>query len=154
MDPVDLEAPFRFRHQIDVRFRDVDAMANAHHSLPLVYFEEARAAYWREVVGRARLEDIDYTVGEAELRYHGRIRFPARLTVGLRTCRLGGKSFTIEYVLWGEDGSALVTGRTTQVMYDYAADRSKVIPAEVRRRIEAWEAEGAEGQRVVHRRGR
>ena len=139
MEPVDLEAEFRFRHHVDVRFRDVDAMGNAHHSLPLIYIEEARAAYWREVVGRPTLADVDYTVGEAELRFHRRILFPARLDVGVRTTRLGNSSFTMEYALRDEGGAVLTTGRTVLVMYDYAQGRSKPIPEEVRRRIEAWE---------------
>ncbi|HEX7117615.1 MAG TPA: thioesterase family protein [Longimicrobiales bacterium] len=139
MERVDTGAAFRFRHVVDVRFRDVDAMGNAHHSLPLIYFEEARAAYWREVVGRATLADVDYTVGEAELRFHERILFPQRLTVGVRTTWLGSKSLTMEYVLWAEAGAVLTTGRTVLVMYDYATRRSKPIPEEVRRRIEAWE---------------
>lgn len=139
MEPVDLGAEFRFRRPIDVRFRDVDAMGNAHHSVPLIYFEEARAAYWREVVGRPALADIDYTVGEAELRFHERITFPARLTVGVRTTRLGNSSFTMEYALWDEAGAVLTTGRTVLVMYDYERGRSKPIPDDVRRRIEEWE---------------
>lgn len=139
MEAVDVGAEFRFRRQVDVRFRDVDAMGNAHHSLPLIYFEEARAAYWREVVGRPTLADIDYTVGEAELRFHKRITFPARLTVGVRTTRLGNSSFTMEYVLWDEAGTVLTTGRTVLVMYDYERERSKPIPDDVRRRIEVWE---------------
>lgn len=146
MEPVDAGAEFRFRHAVDVRFRDVDAMGNAHHSLPLIYFEEARAAYWRQVVGRETLAGIDYTVGEAELRYHARIHFPARLTVGVRTTRLGTASFTMEYVLWDEAGRVLATGRTALVMYDYAVGRSKPIPAEVRRRIEGWEGGRAEAE--------
>ncbi|HEX6938913.1 MAG TPA: thioesterase family protein [Longimicrobiales bacterium] len=140
MELVDTGADFRFRHAVDVRFRDVDAMGNVHHSLPLIYFEEARAAYWREVVGRETLADVDYTVGEVEVRFHARILFPQRLTVGVRTTRLGEKSFTMEYVLWGEAGEVLTTGRTVLVMYDYAAGRTKRIPDAVRGRIEAWEA--------------
>ena len=139
MEPVDCGADFRFRHPVAVRFRDVDALGNAHHSLPLIYFEEARAAYWREVVGRTSLEEIDYTVGQAELRYHARIFFPARLSVGVRTTHLGRSSLTMEYVLWDETGAVLTTGRTVLVMYDYDAGASKPIPDEVRRRIEAFE---------------
>ncbi len=142
MVPVDTGADFRFRHSVDVRFRDVDALGNAHHSLPLIYFEEARAKYWREVVGQHGLEGIDYTVGEAELRYHARILYPAKLTVGLRTPRLGTKSLTMEYVLWAESGTVLATGRTLLVMYDYTTGRSKPIPEAVRHRIEAFEGIG------------
>ena len=44
--------PYRFRHPVEVRFKDIDIGGHAHHSHALVYFEEARSAYWREGVGR------------------------------------------------------------------------------------------------------
>lgn len=133
----------RFRHPVEVRFHDLDAMGHAHHTLPLVYFEEARAAYWREVAGRARVEDIDYVIGEVQVRYHARIRYPARLEVGVRVSHIGGKSFVMEYELRDSDGERLASGRTVQVMYDYAAGRAVAVPEELRARILAYE--GTEG---------
>lgn len=129
----------RFRHHVEVRFHDLDAMGHAHHTLPLIYFEEARAAYWREVAGRAGVEDIDYVMGEVQVRYHGRIRYPARLEVGVRVSQIGGKSFVMEYELRDAEGVLLASGRTVQVMYDYAAGRSVAMPAELRERIRAFE---------------
>ena len=61
---------FRFQYLVAVRFRDIDVGGHAHHSEALIYFEEARAAYWREVVGRARIGDIDYIMAEASVRWH------------------------------------------------------------------------------------
>jgi len=46
------EAPFRFHHPVVVRLWDIDVGGHAHRSEALMYFEEARAAYWREVVGK------------------------------------------------------------------------------------------------------
>ena len=136
-----LPAPddFRFLHQVDVRFRDLDPMGHAHHSLPLMYWEEARAKYWREVAGREAVLDIDYVMGEVTLRYHRRILYPARLTAGVRVTRLGRSSFEMAYGLWDVAGEILSSGGSTQVLYDYAAGRSKPFDAETRRRIEAHE---------------
>lgn len=131
----------RFHHPVEVRFHDLDAMGHAHHTLPLVYFEEARAAYWREVAGRASVEDIDYVIGEVQVRYHARIRYPARLEVGVRVSHIGGKSFVMEYELRDGEGVLLATGRTVQVMYDYVAGRSIPVPAELVERIRAFEGE-------------
>jgi len=130
---------FRFRHPVEVRFRDLDPMGHAHHSLALIYFEEARGAYWREVVGRTGLEGIDFIMGETHVRHHARVRYPARLEVGVRVTSLGAKSFTMEYELRTGSGELLASGRTAQVMYDYAAACSKPIPPEVRRAIRAFE---------------
>lgn len=130
---------FRFRRFVDVRFRDLDAMGHAHHTLPLVFLEEVRAAYWREVAGRAGLRDIDYVMAEVTVRYHRRIEWPARVDVGIRVSRLGDKSFTMEFEILGEDGEPVASGATVQVSYDYEAGTSRPIPTELRSRIEAFE---------------
>lgn len=134
---------FRFRHQVHVRFRDIDAGGHAHHSLALVYFEEARAAYWREVVGRGALDEIDYILAEATVRYHKRVFWPGTLTVGVRVSLLGKKHFVMEYEARSADGEPVLSGRTVQVMYDYAAARTKRIPDPLRERIERFEHLGA-----------
>ncbi|MGD8276391.1 MAG: thioesterase family protein [Gemmatimonadota bacterium] len=135
------DAPvYRFRRTVDVRFRDLDAMGHAHHTLPLIYLEETRAEYWRRVAGRAALRDIDYVMAEVTVRFHERIEWPARLDVGLRTSRLGEKSFDMEFEIRAEDGRLLSSGRTVQVFFDYDAGVSRPLPAELRARIERFEA--------------
>jgi acyl-CoA thioester hydrolase len=130
---------FRFHHSVEVRFRDLDPMGHAHHGMPLVYLEEARAAYWREVVGRNGLDGIDYVMAEVNVRFHQRIEFPALLDVALRTSRLGTKSFEMEFEIRSPAGELLSSGRTVQVMYDYEVSRSKEVPPEIRQRITAFE---------------
>lgn len=130
---------YRFVHDVDVRFRDLDPMGHVHHSLPLMYWEEARARYWREVAGRESVDAIDYVMGEFAVRFHARIRFPARLRAGARVVRLGARSWDMEYGLWDGGGRALASGRSTQVMFDYDAGQSKPLGPETRRRIEAFE---------------
>ncbi len=131
---------FRFEHRAEVRFRDLDPMGHAHHSLPLIYFEEARAAYWRDVVGRSGADEIDYILAEATLGFHARILFPQRVTILVRVSRIGSSSFDMEYQLRSADDELLADGRTVQVMYDYAAGRPKQIPAEIRARMEEYDA--------------
>lgn len=127
---------FPFTWTVDVRFRDVDSMGHAHHSLPLIYFEEARAALWRDLTGQSDALTLDYIMAEATLRYRGRILWPQRARVGVRVSRIGGKSFELEYELRAETGEVLTEGRTVQVMYDYGAGQSKPIPEDLRARLE------------------
>jgi acyl-CoA thioester hydrolase len=130
---------FRFIHEVPVRFRDLDPMGHAHHSLPLMYWEEARARYWREVAGRETVADIDYVMGEFTIRFHRRILFPATLRAGVRTTRLGGSSFDMAYGLWDDAGALLVSGASTQVLFDYDAGLSKPLDDETRRRLREYE---------------
>jgi acyl-CoA thioester hydrolase len=131
---------YRFTHEVDVRFRDLDPMGHAHHSLPLIFFEEARARYWREVGGHGA-ESVGYIMGEVHVRYHERVRFPSTVRVGVRTTRLGTKSFDMEYeIRRAGDGALLVTGRSVQILYDYAAARSRPMDDDLRRRLTAFES--------------
>lgn len=139
--------PFRFHHPVEVRFKDIDLGGHAHHSHALVYFEEARWAYWREVVGRSGVEAIDYILAEATLRWHRRVLWPARLDVGVRVALVGRKHFVMEYVVSSPAGERLVSGSTTQVMYDYAAGTTRRLSEEVRGRIEAFDGPFGRGGR-------
>lgn len=127
---------FRFVRAVPVRFRDIDEMGHAHHTLPLVYIEEARTAYWHEVLGRA---ELDFIMGEVGVRFHRRIRYPSSVHVGVRTTRLGGRSLSMEYEIRDDDGELLAEGWSEAVMYDYEAGASKPLPDEMRARVLAWE---------------
>ncbi|MGH7507361.1 MAG: acyl-CoA thioesterase [Longimicrobiales bacterium] len=133
-------APYRFHHTVEVRFRDLDAMGHAHHSLPLIYAEEARAAYWRDIAGRQGLDGIDYVLAEVTVRYHRRITFPGTLDIGLRINRLGDRSFGMEFEIRARGtGDLLASGQTVQVAFDYEAGRSMALSDDVRARIERFE---------------
>ena len=146
--------PFRFRHPVEVRFQDMDVGGHAHHSHALVYFEEARWAYWREVVGRGSLDDVDYVLADAAVRYHRRIVWPARLDVGVRVATLGKKHFEMVYEVRSTDGERLLSGRTTQVWYDYEQGRTTRIPDDIRAAIEALEGPFGRTGEVDSHRGR
>ena len=133
-----MSGQFRFWRDVAVRFRDVDALGHAHHSLPLMYVEEARAAYWREVAGRETIDDIDYVIGDVHVRYHERITYPGTVRVGVRTTRLGTRSFTMAFEIRSGE-HVLVSGETVQVMFDVRADVSLPIDDELRARISAFE---------------
>lgn len=130
---------FRFQYGVPVRFKDVDIGGHAHHSHALVYFEEARAAYWSQVAGKEGLDGIDYILAGATLRYHARVLWPQELQVGVRVSRLGKRHFEMAYEVRGAGGELLVSGTTTQVMYDYGAGAAKPIPAEVREAISRFD---------------
>ncbi|MFH1765465.1 MAG: thioesterase family protein [Gemmatimonadota bacterium] len=136
---------FTFWHPVHVRFKDIDIGGHAHHSLALVYFEEARAAYWKEVVGRRELDEIDFILAEASVRYHQRVLYPLEMMVGVRVSVLGRKHFVMEYLSLGENGEELLSGETTMVMFDYGSGRSKKMPPEVRAAVEAREGLGGVG---------
>lgn len=130
---------FRFHHPVTVRFRDVDVAGHAHHADALIYFEEARWAYWREVVGHAEPGKVDYVLAECRVRWHARVLWPQDVMVGVRVSRVGRKHFVMEYEVRSEDGEKLQSGTTVQVMYDYERGSSKRLPDDLRATLEAFD---------------
>ncbi len=130
---------FRFHHPVTVRFRDIDIAGHAHHADALIYFEEARWAYWTEVVGQADPEDLDYVLAECRVRWHARVLWPQTVTVAVRVSRLGRKHFEMEYEVRSADGEKLQSGSTVQVMYDFEKGESMRLSDELRSRLEAWD---------------
>lgn len=130
---------FRFVDRVPVRFRDVDIGGHAHHSEALIYIEEARWRYWEEVAGRKGVQEVDYILAEARVRYHQRILYPDLLQVGVRVSSMGRKHFEMSYQIRSGGGDLLASAWTTQVMYDYEANRSVRVPEELRHRIEGFE---------------
>lgn len=129
----------KFTYRVPVRFRDIDALGHAHHTLPVIYFEEARAAYWREVAGRPAVADIDYVLAEIRVQYKQRVLFPGTVTVRTGVTHVGNASFSMAYELVDDDGATLATGESVQVMFDYGYGRSMRMPEETRSRIEQYE---------------
>jgi len=133
---------FSFWHPVDVRFKDIDVGGHAHHSVVLVYFEEGRARYWQEVVGKGDVKEVEFILAEARVRYHARVFYPARLRVGVRVSSLRRKHFVMEYLLEDPNGEALASGETVMVMYDYERKRSKEIAPEISESIRNHEGKG------------
>jgi acyl-CoA thioester hydrolase len=130
--------------RVPVRFRDLDPMGHTHHTLPLVFLEEARAALWRELQGSAALESIDYVMAEVTLRFHARILYPGTVRVRLAVTAVGAKSFTTAFEILDEAGTLLASGSAVQVAYDYATSSSKPLAPGLRAALEvgaaAWRA--------------
>jgi len=142
------DLPFHVRHPVRVRFKDIDVGGHAHHSHALVYFEEARAAYWARVTGKGGLDGVDYILAEVSVRYHARVRWPGTVEVGVPVLRLGSKHFEMAYE--GRDpetGELLLSGHTVQIMYDYERGSTAGIPPDTRRAIEELDGPFGRGGR-------
>lgn len=130
---------FRFRHPVEVRFVDLDAASHVHHSRALVYFEEARWAYWAKVVAPPKDGDWGFVLARAALRWSRRVLWPETLSVGVRVASVGRRSFEMEYEAADGSGDVMVSGSTTQVTYDFAAGRSIRVSDELRAALESFD---------------
>ena len=120
-------------HREAVRFRDLDGMGHVNNAVFSTYLEQARLAWFgqdeemplRDVI-LARTEiDFRAQVGEGEI-----------VDIGVRTVRVGTKSFELEYELRA-DGRLVAEAKSILVGYDYARGESVPVPDRWKRRLAA-----------------
>uniref|UniRef100_A0A8A2VKG4 Acyl-CoA thioesterase n=1 Tax=Haloterrigena alkaliphila TaxID=2816475 RepID=A0A8A2VKG4_9EURY len=121
--------------EIDVRLRDVDFMGHVNNAVYATYLEEAREAYFQDVVG-VSMTDVGTVLATLEIDYARPIEADETVTVALTVSELGTSSLHLEYVVRA-DGERAATARTVQVLVDRETGESRPIPDEWRARIDA-----------------
>jgi acyl-CoA thioester hydrolase len=143
--PADLAerlAQFRFSQPIAVRFNDFDLFEVVNHAVYLSYCENARFGYWQAAMGNAMSRDVLFIIAHFSMDYRRSIRWLEPVRVPVRAVALGGKSFSLEYLVLATslEGEYLAAeGRSVQVMFDYEAGHSIPVPDHVAARLEAFE---------------
>jgi acyl-CoA thioester hydrolase len=128
---------FPFRHRLDVRFRDCDAMGHVNHAVYFTYFEQCRFALWRRLGGGSGLPGAGTIVVHAECDYRAPASVNDALDVGLKVGDLGQSSFTLFYeIVDVATGQRLADGKTVNVTFDYAAGKTIPIPDRTRQLLE------------------
>jgi acyl-CoA thioester hydrolase len=125
-----------FDHEVEVRFRDCDALGHVNNAVYLTYLEQARFAHWQRLTGVTGIPR-SFILARVECDYRAQATAGDRLIVHLRVAAVGNASFTFEYqIVNGRTREVVATARTVQVMYDYAAGRPVPVPGDVRARLE------------------
>jgi acyl-CoA thioester hydrolase len=135
------DGPFRYRHPIEIRYGDTDALGHVNNAVYLSYFEMARGGYYTRVVGHPfgtgpDAERRTYVIAEAHISYRRPAFYGEPLWCGVRVGWLSRSSFGLEYRLEVSDSAigaarVIADGSTVQVFYDLARGRPMRIPAEL-----------------------
>jgi acyl-CoA thioester hydrolase len=131
---------YRFAHQIEVRFRDCDAMGHVNNAVYFTYMEQTRFAYWRELLRARGGAPPGMILARAECDFRAPAVFGETIEVRMRAVSIGRTSFSAEYeIVDPRDRRVLAEGRSVQVMYDYGNARPIPLPDDIRERIESFE---------------
>jgi len=120
-----------FSHQLDVRFRDCDAMGHVNNAVYLTYMEQARFKHWRALWHYAedRFPDPGIILARVECDFRSPARLGERLEVRLGVAGIGRTSFRYEYeIVSAQDWRLIAEGKTVQVVYDYARETPLPVP--------------------------
>jgi acyl-CoA thioester hydrolase len=134
-----------FSHQLEVRFRDCDAMGHVNNAVYLTYLEEARFHHWRASGIAARAlnsapasdagvpDDVPgVIVARVEIDYRRAAKYGDLLRIDLGVAAIGRTSFTYEYEIRNASSAVIATARTVIVRFDYAAGKPVPISEELK----------------------
>ena len=144
-----LDGDFRYRHPIEIRYNDTDALGHVNNAVYFSYFEAARGGYYTEVVGHpfGTGPDADtrtFVIAEAHITYRAPAFYGEPLSVAVRPAWASRSAFSLEYLVEVGDsaiGEARVVadGSTVQVFYDLRRGRPTRTPPELVAALAAYE---------------
>lgn len=134
---------YRFYHPIEVRYADIDAQGHLNNAKFLTYFEQARIQYLRHLglfAGGQSFMDIGVILADVHIAFRAPVLWGMDVRVGVRTARLGNKSFTVSQCLQnGPGGPIMAEGEVVLVTYDYRSGATLSLPPEWREKITRFE---------------
>jgi acyl-CoA thioester hydrolase len=132
--------PKPVRVPIQIRWRDLDPLGHVNNAVFITYFEFARLAYGRELLGPdAKIDpdtmlpvDLQFILAEVKCQYRSPVTLQDRPIIETWVSQVGRKSFVLEYRMTDErTGRLLAEGCSTQVWYDYQTGMSQVVPEKI-----------------------
>jgi acyl-CoA thioester hydrolase len=133
--------PYPYTVEIEVAFRDLDAMGHVNNAVYLTYMETARIKFLIALLELKDLHDLPVIMAEASCSYKSPAFFGERLAVGVGISRFGTKSFDMAYRIAAGDGRLVAVARTVQVMYDYAAAQTIAVPEHFKEKVRAFQGD-------------
>jgi acyl-CoA thioester hydrolase len=126
-----------YSYRFDVRFRDCDPLGHVNNAVYLTYLEQARLHCWRAMwgFGEAGSSFPGVIMARAEIDYRKPAHYGQTLEVRIDLAAIGKTSFTYDYEIVDDQGQAIASARTVQVMYDYATAKPVPIPDEIRQKM-------------------
>lgn len=144
-----LEGEFRYKHPIEIRYVDTDALGHVNNAVYFSYFEAARAGYYEAVSGHAfgTGPDADrstFVIAEAHITYRQPALFGEPLVCRCRVGWVGRSSFGLEYKVDVADSPigrarTIADGSTVQVFYDLRTGSVMRMPPDLLERIRTFE---------------
>ncbi len=116
---------FPFKHQINTRWRDLDAFNHVNNATFLSYIEDARTLFFKR--WKTNFEEKSLIVASVSIDYINQVKHPSTLILGQKVSRIGTKSFDVQTAIFSKESNELVCISTvTSVCYNFIL--KKTIP--------------------------
>lgn len=127
---------------LPIQWGDQDAFGHVNNTVPIRWFESARIAYL-EQSGLGHLMDasgLGPILAAISCNYRRQMHYPDTVHIGARVARIGRTSLIMEHAVYSERLSAITAdGTSTIVMFDYAINKPRRMPEDLRATMERIE---------------
>lgn len=134
---------FKHRLKLKIRFSDLDAMHHVNNATYLTYLEEARIAYFNDVLSLPKSSlDFSAVIARVEIDYLHQISLGDELEILTRISKFGIKSASVENLIIiksNDENIVAAASNTKLVYYDYKKRESMKIPEQVKLIVEKYE---------------
>lgn len=134
---------FKHRLKLKIRFSDLDAMHHVNNATYLTYLEEARIAYFNDVLSLPKNSlDFGAVIARIEIDYLHQISIGDELEILTRISKFGTKSANVENLLLIKSNNEFIVAaasNTKLVYYDYKKRESIEIPEQIKLTVEKYE---------------
>jgi acyl-CoA thioester hydrolase len=116
----------------------MDALGHVNNIRYLAWLESSRIAFFEGLGVKTRPgEPVGPLLARLEIDYLEPVVYPARVTVGIRTEKIGNTSLTFLQDIWHADAPERVVARsrTVAVLVNYATGSKVRVPDEVRQAL-------------------
>ncbi len=140
-DTVNQLDSFKYKTSIETRFTDFDMRAHVNNAMYFTYMEIARTKYWKQAV-QWDWKKTGVVIASASLTYILPIVMEDKVSMYVRTSRIGTSSFDLEYLivkLVNGKEEICSKGKTTCVAYDYQTKASTAIPEHEKNKMVLFE---------------
>jgi len=132
---------FKYKTIIETRFADFDMMGHVNNATYFTFMEIARTKYWVQAV-QWDWKKTGVVIAQASLEYITPVFLDDKISMYVRTSRIGKSSFDLEYLLIKMvNGEEVICskGKTVCVAFDYEAKASVAIPEEEKNKMMIFE---------------
>ncbi|MBE9600931.1 thioesterase family protein [Pedobacter sp. MC2016-24] len=140
-DNTDTLDSFKYKTVIETRFADFDMMGHVNNAVYFTYMEIARTKYWMQAINWD-WKRTGVVIAQASLDYVLPVFIDDKISMYVRTSRIGKSSFDLEYLLvktvHGKE-EVCSRGKTVCVAFDYNSKSKAPIPVHEREKMVSFE---------------
>jgi len=132
---------FKYRTDLEMRFTDLDMMGHVNNAVYFTYMEIGRTKYWKQAI-HWDWKKTGVVMGKASITYIKPLHLGDKISMYVRTSRIGNTSFDLEYLIVKmQNGEEIICskGKTVCVVYDYETKSPISIPANERNKMIEFE---------------